>query len=159
VVDGKPFAYLAGPNGDNPEVIGPAGTVHLSLMDFAAWANWQVGEGRRGPALTSAEAIRRMHTKVIDMPMQHDAPTGTPGSVTATNAGYALGWGTITLPFSPDPFIFHGGSNVMNYAIILLQPKYDFAMVMVTNIGGASGEAAFTALGAELYGRFKPQQP
>lgn len=156
LIDGKPFAFLAGPNGDNPDVIGPAGTVHLSLMDFAAWANWQTGEGRRGPALVRPETMRRMHAKVIDIAIQKDAATGTPGSVQATNAGYALGWGLITLPYASEPFIFHGGSNEMNYAMILLQPQHDFAMVMMTNIGGPKGDDAFKALGAELYGRFRP---
>jgi CubicO group peptidase (beta-lactamase class C family) len=36
--DGTPKPMLAGPNGDNPAVIGPAGTVHLSILDFARWA-------------------------------------------------------------------------------------------------------------------------
>jgi CubicO group peptidase (beta-lactamase class C family) len=155
LIDGKPFAFLAGPNGDNPALLGPAGTVHLSVMDFAAWANWQVGEGRRGPALVSPETMRRMHAKVIDMPLQKDAATGTPGSVQATNAGYALGWGVISLSYSPDPFLFHGGSNGMNYAMILLQPQHDFAMVLMTNIVTPTIDDAFKALGAELYAQFK----
>ncbi len=42
-------AMLAGPNGDNPEAIGPAGTVHLSVLDFAAWAGWHAGAGQARP--------------------------------------------------------------------------------------------------------------
>jgi CubicO group peptidase (beta-lactamase class C family) len=152
--DGKPFAYLAGPNGDHPAILGPAGTVHLSLLDFAAWAGWQAGEGRRGPALVRPEALRRMHTRVIDMPMRNDAPTGTPARGEAKTAGYALGWGEITLPFSPEPFVFHGGSNEKNYAVIMLQPKHDFAMVMMTNIGGPKSDEALRALGDDLYAHY-----
>jgi CubicO group peptidase (beta-lactamase class C family) len=37
-IDGKAKAYLAGPNGDNPLIIGPAGTAHMSVLDFARWA-------------------------------------------------------------------------------------------------------------------------
>ena len=154
LVDGKQFAWLAGPNGDNPAVMGPAGTVHLSLLDFADWANWQVSEGRRGPHLVSADAMRRMHTKVINMPVQSNAPTGTPGSIQADKPGYALGWGNVTLPFSKEPFVFHGGSNEKNNAMILMQPQFDYAMVLVTNIGGPQGDNAFKALGAELYRQF-----
>jgi CubicO group peptidase (beta-lactamase class C family) len=35
--DGTLKPMLAGPNGDNPLILGPAGTVHLSILDFAAW--------------------------------------------------------------------------------------------------------------------------
>lgn len=154
LVDGKPVALLAGPNGDNPAILGPAGTAHLSLMDFAAWANWQVGEGRRGPALVPPAIMRKMHARVADMPVQKDAATGTPGSVKASDMGYGLGWGLLTLSYAKDPFLFHGGSNGLNYALIMLQPRHDFAMVMVTNIGGPAGDEAFRALGTELYGKY-----
>jgi CubicO group peptidase (beta-lactamase class C family) len=59
--DGTLKPMLAGPNGDNPVIIGPAGTVHLSLLDFAAWAGWNAGEGRRGPALVRPETLRKLH--------------------------------------------------------------------------------------------------
>jgi CubicO group peptidase (beta-lactamase class C family) len=35
-VDGKIQAFLAGPNGDNLPMIGPAGNAHMSILDFAA---------------------------------------------------------------------------------------------------------------------------
>lgn len=154
IVDGRPIAYLAGPNADNPLVLGPAGTVHLSLLDFAAWANWQVGEGRRGPALVSPATMKRMHSAVIEMPPQPHAATGTPGSIQASHLAYALGWGVATLSYAKTPFVAHSGSNGKNYAMILLQPQTDFAMVMTTNIGGPKADEAFKALGAELYARF-----
>ncbi len=40
VIDGKVKAFLAGPNGDVPLLIGPAGIVHMSILDFALWAGW-----------------------------------------------------------------------------------------------------------------------
>ena len=122
---------LAGPNGDNPEVLGPAGTVHLSILDFAAWAGWNAGEGKRGPALVKPETLRKMHTPVVDIPPRPDAKPGTPPP-----GKYGLGWGTVSLPFAPEPLIFHGGSNEMNLAYIMLQPSVDFGIVMATNIGG-----------------------
>ena len=156
IQDGKLFAYLAGPNGDNPDILGPAGTVHLSLRDFAAWAGWQAGEGKRGPHLVKPESMQRMHTRVIAMPMQIDAATGTPARGAARDAGYALGWGLANQPFSPDPFIFHGGSNTKNFALIMMQQKIDFAMVMMTNVGGPRADEALNALAKELYERFQP---
>ena len=144
-------AMLAGPNGDNPEAIGPAGTVHMSVLDFAAWAGWHAGAGRRGPALVDPETFRKLHTMVVDMPLKPDAPVGTPSS-----GSYGLGIGRVSLPISAEPFLFHGGSNEMNLAYIMLQPKYDFAMVMMTNVGGDKADQALKALGAKLYKGFGP---
>jgi CubicO group peptidase (beta-lactamase class C family) len=95
------------------------------------------------------ETIRKMHTKVIDMPPKPDAPVGTPSS-----GGYGLGWGTVTLPFTPDPFVFHGGSNNMNLAYILMQPQKQFGMVLMTNISGQPADKALMAMAEMLYKRF-----
>ncbi len=149
--DGTLKAMLAGPNGDNPEVIGPAGTVHMSVLDFAAWAGWHAAAGKRGPALVHPETFRKLHTMVIDMPPKPDAPVGTPSS-----GSYGLGIGQMSLPISAEPFLFHGGSNQMNLAYIMLQPKHDFAMVMMTNRGGDKADDALKALGAALYNEFGP---
>jgi CubicO group peptidase (beta-lactamase class C family) len=149
LADGKLKPMLAGPNGDNPEIIGPAGTVHLSILDFAAWAGWNAGEGRRGPALVRAETLRKLHTKVISMPPNPNAPPGTP-----SQGGYALGWGIAKLPYSPQPFLTHAGSNGMNLATIMLQPDNDFGMVLATNVGGAQADEGLKALAEQLYKRF-----
>lgn len=151
--DGKVMAFLAGPYGDVPPIIGPAGIAHMSVLDFATWAGWNAAEGRYGPPLAKPETIRKMHTKVVDMPPKPDAPVGTPSS-----GGYALGWGTVSLPFAPEPFVFHGGSNTMNLAYILLQPKQQLGLVMMTNISGPKADEALMAIAALLYTRFG-QQP
>jgi len=49
IQNGKVKAHLAGPNGDNPYIIGPAGIAHMSVLDFARWAGWNAGNGSRGP--------------------------------------------------------------------------------------------------------------
>jgi CubicO group peptidase (beta-lactamase class C family) len=147
--DGTLKAMLAGPNGDNPEMIGPAGTVHLSILDFAKWAGWSAGEGKRGPALVKPETLRKLHTPVVDIPPSLGAKPGTPPP-----GKYGLGWGTVSLPFAPEPLVFHGGSNQMNLAYIILQPSADFGMVMGTNVGGDKPDNALKALARELYQRF-----
>src|SRR3954447_2198445 len=103
-----PKPILAGPGGDNPEVIGPAGTAHMSVLDFARWAAWNASSGTRDPILVKAETARRLHTPVVEMPPKPDAPPGTPAG-----GSYGFGWLTIKVPFSPEPFLFHGGSNEM----------------------------------------------
>jgi CubicO group peptidase (beta-lactamase class C family) len=150
--DGKLQAFLAGPAGDNPLVIGPAGLAHMSVLDFATWAAWNAAEGKYGPPLAKPETIRKMHTKVVDMPPKPDAPVGTPSS-----GGYGLGWGTVSLPFAPEPLVFHGGSNNMNLAYIVLQPKQELGLVTMTNISGPKANEALMAITELLYKRFSAQ--
>lgn len=153
VVDGKTKAFLAGPNGDNPPLIGPAGIAHLSVLDFARWAGWNAGEGRRGPHLVRPDTLKKLHTPVISMPPKKDAAPGTPGQ-----GQYALGWGLLDVDWAPRPLVYHGGSNVKNLAHIWLDPKRDFAMVLVTNIGGPKADDALKALAPRLYGRYSGEK-
>jgi CubicO group peptidase (beta-lactamase class C family) len=147
--DGTLKPMLAGPNGDNPLILGPAGTVHVSVLDFAAWAGWNAGEGKRGPALVRPETLRKLHTQVIQMPPRPDAAPGTP-----SGGGYGLGWGMMSFPYSPGPFLLHAGSNQMNLASIMLQPARDLGMVMMTNVAGPKADQALRALAEELYKSF-----
>ena len=149
VVDGAVTAFLAGPDGDNPPIIGPAGIAHLSVLDFARWAGWNAAQGARGPALVSAETLRKLHTPVISMPRRPDAAPGTPGG-----GAYGLGWGQLEVEWAPEPLLYHGGSNGRNLAHIWVEPSRDAAMVLMTNIASPQADSAFRALAAELYGRY-----
>jgi len=149
--DGTLKPMLAGPNGDSSPVIGPAGIVHLSILDFARWAGWNAGEGRRGPALVRPETLRKLHTQVIGMQPRPDAPPGTPGG-----GGYALGWGITHVPYAAEPFVAHAGSNQMNLASAMLLPARDWGLVMTTNLGGERADRALLELAEDLYGRFGP---
>src|SRR5262249_47577844 len=111
-IDDKPQALLAGPNGDNPLVVGPAGIAHMSVLDFARWAGWNAGEGRRGPKLVRPETLKKLHTPVISFERPNPA-TGTPST-----GKYALGWGEAVVDWAPEPLITHTGSNNMNLAQI-----------------------------------------
>jgi hypothetical protein len=50
--------------------------------------------------------------------------------------------------------LFHSGSNEMNVAQVWVDPGRDFAMVLVTNVGGKKAEDALFQLADELYGKF-----
>jgi CubicO group peptidase (beta-lactamase class C family) len=90
--DGKTKAFLAGPNGDNPLIIGPAGTAHMSVLDFARWAGWNAGRGKRGPTLVQPETMQKLQTPVVQMPKKHDGAPGTPtrGKYARGGASYLL---------------------------------------------------------------------
>ena len=149
VVGGQLKAMLAGPNGDNPPIIGPAGTAHMSVLDFARWAGWNAGEGKRGPALVRPTTLKRLHTPVVAIPI---GPNGGPG--TPTRGGYGLGWGEVTVNWAPEPLLQHAGSNGMNLAHIWLEPKRDLAMVVLTNLGGEKADAALLTVAQQLYSQF-----
>jgi CubicO group peptidase (beta-lactamase class C family) len=151
--DGQtPKPLLAGPGGDNPEVMGPAGTAHMSVLDFARWAAWNAAAGTRNPVLVGPDTVRKLHTPIAEMPPKPDAAPGTPAG-----GSYGFGWLTIKVPLSREPFLFHGGSNEMNLADILVQPKHDFGMVLMTNVGGRLADEALKSLAAELYKSFGPE--
>jgi CubicO group peptidase (beta-lactamase class C family) len=141
--DPKPL--LAGPDGDNPEVMGPAGTAHMSVLDFAQWAGWNAAKGSRTPFAIKPETFHKLHTPIIDLRPNPAAAAGTPSA-----GSYGFGWLTIRVPFSPKPLLFHGGSNELNVADIFVQPEYDFGMVLMTNVGGRKADDALKALSAEL---------
>ena len=149
----SPKPLLAGPGGDNPEVMGPAGTAHMSVLDFARWAGWNAAGGSRGPVLVKPGTMQKLHTPVIEIPPRPDAPPGTPSL-----GSYGFGWLTMRVPFSREPFLFHGGSNQLNVADVFLQPQHDFSMVLMTNVGGRKADDALKALAEELYKRFGEAQ-
>lgn len=151
LVDGQAKAVLTGPNSDNPLVVGPAGIAHMSVLDFARWAGWNAGEGKRGPRLVRAETLKKLHTPVISFTIPNPA-TGTP-----TSGRYAMGWGEARVVWAPEPLITHAGSNNMNLAQIWIDPRRDFAIVALTNISGAKADEGLKALGRELYEKFAPR--
>jgi CubicO group peptidase (beta-lactamase class C family) len=152
VIDQKAKAFLAGPNADNPLFLGPSGSAHMSVLDFARWAGWNAGAGKRGPALVKPETLRRLHAPVIETLEKKDAPPGTP-----TRGKYGLGWGEVSVAWAPQPLLYHAGSNTMNLAHIWLEPQSDYALVIVTNISGSKANEALLALAPQLYAKFAPQ--
>jgi CubicO group peptidase (beta-lactamase class C family) len=150
LADGRVKAFLNGPNADNLAVIGPAGTAHMSVLDFARWAGWNAGEGIRGPALVRPETLKKLHTPVVSTGPRQPQP-GTPPS-----GKYALGWGELAVSWAPTPLVYHGGSNEKNLAHVWIDLKRDLALVLVTNIGGKKAEEGLKAIAAELYPRFMP---
>jgi len=149
IIDGKAKAVLAGPNADGPSILGPAGIVHMSILDFARWAGWNAGEGKRKPDLVKAATIRKLHTPVMTMPEKKDAAPGTP-----PGGKYALGWGELTVDWAPYPLLYHGGSNGMNLAHIWVDTKRDAGIVITTNISGPKANKALFTLVGELYRQF-----
>src|SRR5690606_34437830 len=128
---------LWGPAADGPPVMGPAGLAHMSIRDFARWAGWNAGQGRRAPALVKPETLKEIHRPHVQTPKIENPPPGTPET-----GDYGFGWGIITFDWTNGPVLTHNGSNGMNLATILVDPRRDLAVVATTNISGEKATGA-----------------
>lgn len=149
--DGSITPVPWGPGADAPLVMGPAGIAHMSISDFATWADWNAGGGRRGPALVKPGTVARLHEAVIKTPEIEDPKPGTPKT-----GEYALGWGWVKMSWTPEPVLTHNGSNSLNLAMILVDPGSDLGLVVTTNFPGPKADAAILELAEWLYGHYGP---
>lgn len=121
---------------DNPAALGPAGTVHMTLRDWAKFTALHLGvQPDGGKPLLSAATLTALHTP----PAKGD---------------YALGWGVAARPWAPGPILTHNGSNTMWFCVAWLAPEAKFA-VLVTCNQGDSGKAC-DAVAAACIQRFRP---
>jgi CubicO group peptidase (beta-lactamase class C family) len=108
-----------GPRADNPPAIGPAGTVHCSVGDWAKFVALHL-EGARGhPRFLKPETFARLHAPVPD----------------ATKR-YAMGWAVAERPWAQGRVLTHSGSNTMWYAVTWVAPRKGFAVLVACNQGG-----------------------
>jgi CubicO group peptidase (beta-lactamase class C family) len=146
--DGKVTPMPWGPAADVPEVLGPAGTAHMSIGDFATWAAWNAGRGKRGPALLKPQTLATLHEPRVAMNIANPKP-GTPKS-----GQYASGWGIMKMEWTPRPILTHNGSNSKNLATVLIDPDIDLAIVVATNFPGERADQALLAVSKLLYERY-----
>jgi CubicO group peptidase (beta-lactamase class C family) len=113
---GKPVEKN-GPEVDNPPVMGPAGTVHLPLSDWAKFVADLLRGLRGGKGLLKPETYQKLRTP----------PLG---------GDYALGWSVVEREWGGGTVLTHNGSNTMNYSDAWVAPERDFAVLVVCNQGG-----------------------
>jgi hypothetical protein len=101
---------------DNPPLLGPAGTVHCSMEDWAKYARFHLRAARGQEKRLSAKTCHTLHR----------APPGSQ---------YAAGWIVTNRPWGGGDVLMHNGSNTLNYAVIWLAPKRNFAALETTNVG------------------------
>ena len=116
----------AGKYSDNPPCIGPAGTVHCSMADWAKYIalNLRGAEGQNG--LLKASTIQHLQTPLF-------------------GGSYAGGWIITQRPWAGGTVLTHDGSNNQNYATVWMAPLKDFAVLAATNQGGTAAAAACDA--------------
>ncbi len=120
---------------DNPEVIGPAGTVHCSMVDWLKYATAHtVGEGG-GSKLLKPTTYHYLHTAQF-------------------GGEYAFGWIVTERPWGGGKVLTHSGSNNQNFAVVWIAPLRDFAVVAATNQGGGGADKACDEVAATMIGTF-----
>ncbi len=137
-----------------PPMIGPAGTAHMSVLDFARWAGWNAGGGKRGPALVKPETLARIHRAHIKTGARPDARPGEP-----REGEYAMGWGILKYEWADRPLLAHNGSNGMNFAKVIVDCDRDLAVVALTNRPGKEAEDAADIVAKDLYVRYAKKRP
>lgn len=127
---------------DNPPAIGPAGTVHMSLPDWAGYIALHVeGEDATRARLLPAAAYTKLHDPHLD--------------------GYAFGWGVTKRGWAggDQRVLTHNGSNTMWFCVAWLAPNKDMAILVATNQGGKSAGPGADAVAGALVKRFLADAP
>ena len=114
-----------GPAIDNPAVIGPSGSVHCSIADWAKFIADQLRGERGDPALLKTETYRVLHTSRGD--------------------NYGFGWFILSgQNWAGGTALQHSGTNTMNFSLARIAPQRDLAVLSVTNQGGDQAQKAIT---------------
>ena len=136
----KLVAVEPGVLADNPPAIGPAGTVHVALGDWAKFIALHLRAAQGRARLLKPESFLKLHTP----------PEGQ---------DYALGWGVTSRPWG-GRVLTHAGSNTMWYAVVWVAPEKDFAVLVATNAGGdEAAKACDEAAGALVRRVVAPEKP
>ena len=132
----SPFKPVApGPDADYPPTFAPAATVHMSVTDFARYANWHV-QGDRGHApLLTHSSFAKLHTP-------------------ADGQEYAMGWAVTNRRWAGGRTLMHSGENTNFYAVMWLSPGENTCFVAVCNADCADAETACDAAIRLLINRF-----
>lgn len=115
---------------DNPAVLGPAGTVHMNLQDYARFVRVFLNEGS---PLLSPDTIKTLTT-----PFQNTATDYALGWVIATNRAWAKG-----------PIAGHEGTNTLNHAYCVIAPSIGRAIIAFSN-DGSRGALATVSVSQRL---------
>ena len=112
---------------DNPPAMGPAGTVHCSMADWAKFAELHVtgARGERTPIL-KPETFGALHTP-------------------KDGESYVCGWVVADREWAGGKVLWHNGSNTQWFCDVWLAPKKNVALLAATNDGSKPAQGAIDA--------------
>jgi CubicO group peptidase (beta-lactamase class C family) len=120
---------------DNTLTIGPAGTVHSTLDDFAAYMSAHLAGARGEDGLIRAANFARLHTP-------------QPGTI------YSGGWVVEPAAWAGTPVIWHNGSNGRWFAHTVIARDKNAAFLVATN---SNSRAAVEDMVGVMITRFESQ--
>jgi len=120
-VAGQPTAH------DNPSTLGPAGTVHASIVDWGKFVQHHLQGAAGKTRYLDQEHFQKLHTPL-------------PGS----GQSYALGW--VITQSGGVPSLWHNGSNTYWYCEAHLNTSEGYAILVTTNAGIAESMPAVEEL-------------
>ena len=112
----KVLGFSVSTKGDNTPIIGPAGTIHLSLEDLALYADEHLKGIQGKGSILKSDAFQRLHKANLNH--------------------YAYGW-VIGSPIElgVGHVHWHNGSNTMWYALLVVMPDINAAIAITSNDG------------------------
>ncbi|MBN2271174.1 MAG: beta-lactamase family protein [Sedimentisphaerales bacterium] len=130
--NGKVQPIEPGPLSDNPLVLAPAGTVHCSMRHWAAFVAAHLDGPKGKGGLLEPDTFKVLH----------DPDFG---------GNYSGGWQITHRQWADGKVLTHTGSNNMNFAVVWMAPKRNFAVLVASNQGGgdvakACDEAAWALI-------------
>lgn len=125
-------AIQVGPSADNPPAVGPAGTVHTTLADWARFVSAHLRGARGDESFLKKATWARLHTPI------------------AGAGSYSPGWVVADEEWAGGVVLKHLGSNTYWVAQATLASEKDLAVLIVTNVGDDAAEGPFQDLFAAL---------
>jgi CubicO group peptidase (beta-lactamase class C family) len=125
----------AAADADNPPALGPAGTINISLADWARFARDQMDGAHGHGKLLSPASYRRLQTPVAE--------------------NYALGWVAKLDAAGTPGLLQHTGSNTYWLADIRILPGDDTIELVVMNAADKEAQRALEEIRAALRTRLK----
>jgi len=111
---------------DNTPIMGPAGIIHMSLLDLAKYTNDHMLGVKGKGLLLKADTYKRLHTPELE--------------------SYAYGWVVFDeREWLPGPVIWHNGTNTAWFALTVFMPELNTVVSLASNDGDylTSEKAAF----------------
>ncbi|HEY3242230.1 MAG TPA: serine hydrolase domain-containing protein, partial [Phycisphaerae bacterium] len=112
-----------GPAADNPAAIGPAGTVHCTIGDWAKFVALHLAGARGAARLLKPETFGKLQIP----------PEG---------GDYAMGWRVVQRDWAGGRALTHAGSNTLWFAVVWIAPEKNFAVLVACNQGGEQAAKA-----------------
>jgi len=124
---------------NNPLVLGPAGTVHCTIQDWAKFITDQLRGARGEPAFLSPQAYTML--------------------LTDYGGYYSLGWALYEGNWAGGDSYGHAGSNGIYYAYVWMVPSLNYAVMVVANAGGSNTGVAGEEAVKKIYERIMVMIP